>query len=154
MPGATTVEVNRRISLRKFFSLSQECSPCQRTCWLADITTTFLHPQRPRIRVTVLTVKISSFADHDKEDEDSVDNTRHYQGGKRHFEEKRSRSSSFVSSIDDEQKPLFPGIMDYPSIMGKAAVLDFEEMVHVTERIQIEKRSHSCKGNLCKTYSH
>ncbi|KAL8183380.1 UNVERIFIED_CONTAM: Potassium voltage-gated channel subfamily H member 7, partial [Gekko kuhli] len=82
---------------------------------------------------------------YDKEDGDSADNTRHYQGSKKHFEEKRSRSSSFVSSIDDEQKPLFPGIMDYPSIMGKAAVLDFEEMVHVTERIQAENRSHSCK---------
>lgn len=116
--------------------------------------TTFLHLQRSRISGTVLTVKISSFTDYDKEDRDSADNTRHYQGDKKPFEEKRSRSSSFVSSIDDEQKPLFPGIMDYPSIMDKAAVLDFEEMVHVTERIQAEKRSHSCKGNLCKTYSH
>ncbi|XP_077176005.1 voltage-gated inwardly rectifying potassium channel KCNH7 isoform X2 [Paroedura picta] len=83
--------------------------------------------------------------DDDKEDRGSADNTGHYQGDQKHFEEKRSRSSSFVSSIDDEQKPLFPGIVDYPSIMGKAAVLDFEEMVHVTERIQAEKRSHSCK---------
>nr|XP_056717322.1 potassium voltage-gated channel subfamily H member 7 isoform X2 [Euleptes europaea] len=83
--------------------------------------------------------------DYDKEDGDSADNTRHYQGGKKPFEEKRSRSSSFVSSIDDEQKPLFPGIIDYPLVMGKAAVLDFEEMVQVTERIQTEKRSHSCK---------
>ncbi|XP_054827811.1 potassium voltage-gated channel subfamily H member 7 [Eublepharis macularius] len=83
--------------------------------------------------------------DYDKEDRESADNIRHYQGSKKHFEEKRSQSSSFVSSIDDEQKPLFSGIIGYPPVMGKAAVLDFEEMVHVTERIQMEKRSHSCK---------
>ncbi|KAJ6660807.1 hypothetical protein lerEdw1_017433 [Lerista edwardsae] len=84
-------------------------------------------------------------ADYDKLDEDSVNNTRHYQGTKEHFEEKRSRSSSFVSSIDDEQKPLFSGIIGYPSVLGKAAVLDFEDMVRATERIHIDKRSHSCK---------
>lgn len=90
-------------------------------------------------------------ADYDKLDEDSV-NTRHYQGTKKPFEEKRSRSSSFVSSIDDEQKPLFSGIIGYPSVLGKAAVLDFEDMVHATERIHIDKRSHSCKGNPYKEF--
>ncbi|XP_053117582.1 potassium voltage-gated channel subfamily H member 7 isoform X3 [Hemicordylus capensis] len=84
-------------------------------------------------------------ADYDKGDEDSVDHTRHYQVTKKHSEEKRSRSSSFVSSIDDEQKPLFSGIIGYPSVLGKAAVLEFEDMVHATERIQTDKRSHSCK---------
>ncbi|XP_053117576.1 potassium voltage-gated channel subfamily H member 7 isoform X2 [Hemicordylus capensis] len=83
--------------------------------------------------------------DYDKGDEDSVDHTRHYQVTKKHSEEKRSRSSSFVSSIDDEQKPLFSGIIGYPSVLGKAAVLEFEDMVHATERIQTDKRSHSCK---------
>ncbi|XP_048341285.1 potassium voltage-gated channel subfamily H member 7 isoform X9 [Sphaerodactylus townsendi] len=83
--------------------------------------------------------------DYDKEDRDSADNIRCYQGGKKPLEEKRSQSSSLVSSINDEQKPLFPGIMDYPLVMGKAAVLDFEEMVQVTERTQAQKRSHSCK---------
>ncbi|XP_062824225.1 potassium voltage-gated channel subfamily H member 7 isoform X4 [Anolis carolinensis] len=83
-------------------------------------------------------------ADYDK-DLDLVDNTKHHQGTKKHFEEKRSRSSSFVSSIDDEQKPLFSGIIGYPSVLGKPAVLDLEEMVHTTTKIQSEGRSHSCK---------
>uniref|UniRef100_A0A803T214 Potassium voltage-gated channel subfamily H member 7 n=1 Tax=Anolis carolinensis TaxID=28377 RepID=A0A803T214_ANOCA len=82
--------------------------------------------------------------DYDK-DLDLVDNTKHHQGTKKHFEEKRSRSSSFVSSIDDEQKPLFSGIIGYPSVLGKPAVLDLEEMVHTTTKIQSEGRSHSCK---------
>lgn len=81
-----------------------------------------------------------------------MDNTRHYQVTKKHFGEKRSRSSSFVSSIDDEQKPLFSGIIGYPSVLGKTAVLGFEEMMHATERIQTNKRSHSCKGNPCKRF--
>nr|XP_060634003.1 potassium voltage-gated channel subfamily H member 7 isoform X6 [Anolis sagrei ordinatus] len=83
-------------------------------------------------------------ADYEK-DLDLVDNTKHHQDTKNNFEEKRSRSSSFVSSIDDEQKPLFSGIIGYPSVLGKTAVLDLEEMVHATTRIQSEGRSHSCK---------
>ncbi|XP_060634003.2 potassium voltage-gated channel subfamily H member 7 isoform X6 [Anolis sagrei] len=83
-------------------------------------------------------------ADYEK-DLDLVDNTKHHQDTKKNFEEKRSRSSSFVSSIDDEQKPLFSGIIGYPSVLGKTAVLDLEEMVHATTRIQSEGRSHSCK---------
>ncbi|XP_060634031.2 potassium voltage-gated channel subfamily H member 7 isoform X9 [Anolis sagrei] len=82
--------------------------------------------------------------DYEK-DLDLVDNTKHHQDTKKNFEEKRSRSSSFVSSIDDEQKPLFSGIIGYPSVLGKTAVLDLEEMVHATTRIQSEGRSHSCK---------
>nr|XP_060634031.1 potassium voltage-gated channel subfamily H member 7 isoform X9 [Anolis sagrei ordinatus] len=82
--------------------------------------------------------------DYEK-DLDLVDNTKHHQDTKNNFEEKRSRSSSFVSSIDDEQKPLFSGIIGYPSVLGKTAVLDLEEMVHATTRIQSEGRSHSCK---------
>lgn len=79
--------------------------------------------------------------------EDSVDTIRHYQSSKKHFEEKKSRSSSFISSIDDEQKPLFSGIVDSPSGIGKAAGLNFEETIPTSGRIHIEKRSHSCKGN-------
>ncbi|XP_025067827.1 potassium voltage-gated channel subfamily H member 7 [Alligator sinensis] len=77
--------------------------------------------------------------------EDSVDSTRHYQYTRKHYEEKKSGSSSFVSSIEDEQKPLFAGIIDYPSVTGKTTGLDFEEVVHIAERIHIDKRSHSCK---------
>lgn len=72
-----------------------------------------------------------------------MDNMKHYQGTKK----PRSKSSSFVSSTDDEQKPLFSGIIGYPSMMGKMAVMDLEDMVHATERIQSDRRSHSCKGN-------
>lgn len=79
--------------------------------------------------------------------EDSVDTIRHYQSSKKHFEEKKSRSSSFISSIDDEQKPLFSGMADSPAGMGKAAGLNFEETVPTSGRIHIDKRSHSCKGN-------
>uniref|UniRef100_A0ABI7ZCV7 Cyclic nucleotide-binding domain-containing protein n=1 Tax=Felis catus TaxID=9685 RepID=A0ABI7ZCV7_FELCA len=77
--------------------------------------------------------------------EDSVDTIRHYQSSKKHFEEKKSRSSSFISSIDDEQKPLFSGIVDSPPGIGKAAGLHFEETVPTSGRIHIDKRSHSCK---------
>lgn len=79
--------------------------------------------------------------------EDSVDTIRHYQSSKKHFEEKKSRSSSFISSIDDEQKPLFSGLADSPPGIGKATGLDLEETVPTSGRIHIDKRSHSCKGN-------
>uniref|UniRef100_A0ABM5EYR6 Voltage-gated inwardly rectifying potassium channel KCNH7 isoform X4 n=1 Tax=Pogona vitticeps TaxID=103695 RepID=A0ABM5EYR6_9SAUR len=84
-------------------------------------------------------------AEYDKEERASVDNSRLYQNTRKHFEEKRSRSSSFVSSIDDEQKPLFSGVIGYPSVLGKTAVLGFEESLHATERVQTDRRSHSCK---------
>ncbi|XP_063568905.1 potassium voltage-gated channel subfamily H member 7 isoform X3 [Pongo abelii] len=77
--------------------------------------------------------------------EDSADTIRHYQSSKRHFEEKKSRSSSFISSIDDEQKPLFSGIVDSSPGIGKASGLDFEETVPTSGRMHIDKRSHSCK---------
>ncbi|XP_059962811.1 potassium voltage-gated channel subfamily H member 7 isoform X5 [Mesoplodon densirostris] len=77
--------------------------------------------------------------------EDSVDTIRHYQRSKKHFEEKKSRSSSFISSIDDEQKPLFSGIVDSPPGIGKVTGLDLEETVPTSGRIPIDKRSHSCK---------
>nr|XP_008523682.1 PREDICTED: potassium voltage-gated channel subfamily H member 7 [Equus przewalskii] len=77
--------------------------------------------------------------------EDSVDTIRNYQSSRKHLEEKKSRSSSFISSIDDEQKPLFSGIVDSPPGIGKAAGLDFEETVPTSGRIHIDKRSHSCK---------
>ncbi|KAB1278824.1 Potassium voltage-gated channel subfamily H member 7 [Camelus dromedarius] len=77
--------------------------------------------------------------------EDSVDTIRHYQSSKKHFEEKKSRSSSFISSIDDEQKPLFSGLVDSPPGIGKAAGLGLEETVPTSGRIHIGKRSHSCK---------
>ncbi|XP_072838283.2 voltage-gated inwardly rectifying potassium channel KCNH7 isoform X2 [Pogona vitticeps] len=83
--------------------------------------------------------------EYDKEERASVDNSRLYQNTRKHFEEKRSRSSSFVSSIDDEQKPLFSGVIGYPSVLGKTAVLGFEESLHATERVQTDRRSHSCK---------
>ncbi|KAB0379436.1 hypothetical protein FD755_007220, partial [Muntiacus reevesi] len=76
--------------------------------------------------------------------EDSVDTIRHYQSSKKHFEEKKSRSSSFISSIDDEQKPLFSGLVDSPPGIGKATGLDLET-VPTSGRIRIDKRSHSCK---------
>lgn len=79
--------------------------------------------------------------------EDSADTIRHYQSSRRHFEEKKSRSSSFISSIDDEQKPLFSGIVDSSPGIGKASGLDFEETVPTSGRMHIDKRSHSCKGN-------
>ncbi|CAK7309235.1 Potassium voltage-gated channel subfamily H member 7 [Vulpes lagopus] len=77
--------------------------------------------------------------------EDSIDTIRHYQSSKKHFEEKKSRSSSFISSIDDEQKPLFSGIVDSPPGMGKAAGLNFVEGGPTSGRIHIDKRSQSCK---------
>lgn len=79
--------------------------------------------------------------------EDSIDALRHYQSSQKHFEEKKSRSSSFISSIDDEQKPLFSGVVDSPLGIGKATGLNFEETVPTSGRIHIEKRSRSCKGN-------
>lgn len=89
------------------------------------------------------------FKENDQNDpEPSGDNNRYYQSIKKHFEEKKSGSSSFVSSIEDEQKPLFTGIADYPSVTEKTTEVDFEEMVHATEEILIDKRSNSCKGNI------
>ncbi|XP_071291135.1 voltage-gated inwardly rectifying potassium channel KCNH7 isoform X3 [Agelaius tricolor] len=86
------------------------------------------------------------FKENDQSDpEPSGDSTRYYQSIKKHFEEKKSGSSSFVSSIEDEQKPLFSGIADYPSVTEKTTEMDFEEMDHVTEEILIDKRSSSCK---------
>lgn len=79
--------------------------------------------------------------------EDSVDTIRNYQSSKKHFEEKKSRSSSFISFIDDEQKPLFSGIVDSLPRIGKATGLDFDETVPTSGRIHIDKRIHSCKGN-------
>lgn len=79
--------------------------------------------------------------------EDSGDTIRNYQSSKKHTEEKKSRSSSFISSIDDEQKPLFSGIVDSPPGIGKATGLNFKEIVPTSGRIHIDKRSHSCKGN-------
>ncbi|KAF4796870.1 Potassium voltage-gated channel subfamily H member 7 [Turdus rufiventris] len=87
------------------------------------------------------------FKENDPSDpEPSGDSTRYYQSIKKHFEEKKSGSSSFVSSIEDEQKPLFSGIADYPSVTEKTTEMDFEEMDHDTEEILTEKRSSSCKG--------
>ncbi|EPQ03442.1 Potassium voltage-gated channel subfamily H member 7 [Myotis brandtii] len=77
--------------------------------------------------------------------EDSGDTIRNYQSSKKHTEEKKSRSSSFISSIDDEQKPLFSGIVDSPPGVGKATGLNFKEVVSTSGRIHIDKRSHSCK---------
>ncbi|KAJ7405297.1 potassium voltage-gated channel subfamily H member 7 [Willisornis vidua] len=86
------------------------------------------------------------FKENDHSDpEPSGDTTRYYQSTKKHFEEKKSGSSSFVSSIEDEQKPLFSGIADYPSVTEKTTEMDFEEMDHDTEEILIDKRSNSCK---------
>jgi potassium voltage-gated channel Eag-related subfamily H protein 7 len=90
--------------------------------------------------------------DFDKENsandpDDSVDTIRRYQSSKKHFEEKKSRSSSFISSIDDEQKPLFSGIVDSTPRIGKATGLHFEEAVSTSGRIHTDKKSHSCKGN-------
>lgn len=79
--------------------------------------------------------------------EDSVDTIRNYQSSKKQFEEKKSGSSSFISSIEDEQKPLFSGIADSLPRIGKATGLDFEETVTTSGRIHTDKRSHSCKGN-------
>lgn len=53
-----------------------------------------------------------------------------------------------MSSIEDEQKPLFSATADYPSVTEKTIDVDFEEMVDDTEEILIDKRSNSCKGNL------
>ncbi|NXF15076.1 KCNH7 protein, partial [Rhodinocichla rosea] len=86
------------------------------------------------------------FKENDQSDpEPSGDSTRYYQSIKKHFEEKKSGSSSFVSSIEDEQKPLFSGIADYPSVTEKTTEMEFEEMDHATEEILIDKRSSSCK---------
>uniref|UniRef100_A0A674HJ28 Potassium voltage-gated channel subfamily H member 7 n=1 Tax=Taeniopygia guttata TaxID=59729 RepID=A0A674HJ28_TAEGU len=86
------------------------------------------------------------FKENDQGDpEPSGDSTRYYQSIKKHFEEKKGGSSSFVSSIEDEQKPLFSGIADYPSVTEKTTEMDFEEMDHDTEEILIDKRSSSCK---------
>ncbi|XP_069717316.1 voltage-gated inwardly rectifying potassium channel KCNH7 isoform X1 [Phaenicophaeus curvirostris] len=86
------------------------------------------------------------FKENDHSDpEPSGDTARYYQSVKKQFEEKKSGSSSFVSSIEDEQKPLFSGIADYPSVTEKTTEVDFEEMDHPTEEVLIKKRSNSCK---------
>ncbi|XP_021121221.1 potassium voltage-gated channel subfamily H member 7 isoform X6 [Heterocephalus glaber] len=77
--------------------------------------------------------------------EDSADTIRHYQSSKKHFEEKKSRSSSFISSIDDEQKPLFSGTVDSTPRLGKATGLHFEETMPTSGRMHTDKRSHSCR---------
>lgn len=78
--------------------------------------------------------------------DDSTDTIRRYQSSKKHFEEKKSRSSSFISSIDDEQKPLFLGTVDSTPRMVKASRHHGEEAAPPSGRIHTDKRSHSCKG--------
>ncbi|XP_031226295.1 potassium voltage-gated channel subfamily H member 7 isoform X6 [Mastomys coucha] len=77
--------------------------------------------------------------------DDSTDTIRRYQSSKKHFEEKKSRSSSFISSIDDEQKPLFLGTVDSTPRMVKAGRLHGEEAMPPSGRIHTDKRSHSCR---------
>eukprot|EP00072_Mus_musculus_P058501 XP_011237618.1 PREDICTED: potassium voltage-gated channel subfamily H member 7 isoform X7 [Mus musculus] len=77
--------------------------------------------------------------------DDSTDTIRRYQSSKKHFEERKSRSSSFISSIDDEQKPLFLGTVDSTPRMVKATRLHGEETMPHSGRIHTEKRSHSCR---------
>ncbi|CAO2597283.1 Potassium voltage-gated channel subfamily H member 7 [Lemmus lemmus] len=77
--------------------------------------------------------------------DDSTDTIRRYQGSKKPFEERKSRSSSFISSIDDEQKPLFLGTIDSTPRKVKSTRLHGEETVPPSGRIHVEKRSHSCK---------
>ncbi|KAM9380746.1 voltage-gated inwardly rectifying potassium channel KCNH7 [Phaethornis superciliosus] len=94
--------------------------------------------------------KLSFHSEIEKENgqsdpEASGDTTRYYQSIKKHLEEKKSGSSSFVSSTEDEQKPLFSEIADYPSVTEKTTELDFEEVLQDTEEILIDKRSNSCK---------
>ncbi|KAK2525988.1 Kcnh7 [Columba guinea] len=85
------------------------------------------------------------FKENDQTDpEPSGDTTTYYQSIKKHFEEKKSGSSSFVSSTEDEQKPLFSGIADYPLVTEKTTEVNFEEMVHATEEVLIDKSS-PCK---------
>uniref|UniRef100_A0A8C9NN44 Potassium voltage-gated channel subfamily H member 7 n=1 Tax=Serinus canaria TaxID=9135 RepID=A0A8C9NN44_SERCA len=99
-----------------------------------------------KIRRRKLSFQSEIEKENDQSDpEPSGDSTRYYQSIKKHFEEKKSGSSSFVSSIEDEQKPLFSGIADYPSVTEKTTEMDFEEMDHDTEEILIDKRSSSCK---------
>lgn len=80
--------------------------------------------------------------------DDSTDTIRRYQSSKKHFEERKSRSSSFISSIDDEQKPLFLGTVDSTPRMVKATRLHGEETMPHSGRIHTEKRSHSCRGTM------
>ncbi|XP_038191666.1 potassium voltage-gated channel subfamily H member 7 isoform X2 [Arvicola amphibius] len=77
--------------------------------------------------------------------DDSTDTIRRYQGSKKPFQERKSRSSSFISSIDDEQKPLFLGTVDSTPRKVKSTRLHGEETVPPSGRIHVDKRSHSCK---------
>ncbi|XP_041487311.1 potassium voltage-gated channel subfamily H member 7 isoform X1 [Microtus oregoni] len=77
--------------------------------------------------------------------DDSTDTIRRYQGSKKPFEERKSRSSSFISSIDDEQKPLFLGTIDSTPRKVKSTRLHGEETVPPSGRIHMDKRSHSCR---------
>lgn len=85
--------------------------------------------------------------------DDSTDTIRRYQGSKKPFEERKSRSSSFISSFDDEQKPLFLGTVDSTPRKVKSTRLHGEETVPPSGRIHVDKRSHSCKGNWASALS-
>ncbi|ERE69738.1 potassium voltage-gated channel subfamily H member 7 [Cricetulus griseus] len=77
--------------------------------------------------------------------DDSTDTIRHYHSSKKHFEERKSRSSSFISSIDDEQKPLFLRTVDSTPRKVKATRLHSEETMPPSGRIHTDKISQSCR---------
>ncbi|NWI08165.1 KCNH7 protein, partial [Crypturellus soui] len=82
--------------------------------------------------------------DNPSDPEHSGDNPRYYPSTKKHFEEKRSGSSSLVSSTEDEQKPLFS------ALAGKTTEVDIEEMVPEADDVLIDQRSDSCKDTTDK----
>ncbi|XP_029461478.1 potassium voltage-gated channel subfamily H member 7 isoform X2 [Rhinatrema bivittatum] len=81
---------------------------------------------------------------HD-DSENSMDNAKHYQYSNTYSGEKKNGSSSFASSMDGEQKPLFAEILDYTSVIRKTSGLEFEESHRTSDRIHLKERSHSYK---------
>ncbi|XP_069472417.1 voltage-gated inwardly rectifying potassium channel KCNH7 isoform X2 [Ambystoma mexicanum] len=77
------------------------------------------------------------------ESKSSLNNPGHYPCTKNAVDEKKSAPSSFTSSNDEEQKPLFADIIDYTSVVRKTAGLEFEEAVCPSNTIKFTKRSHS-----------
>ncbi|XP_069080363.1 potassium voltage-gated channel subfamily H member 7 isoform X2 [Pleurodeles waltl] len=79
------------------------------------------------------------------ESKGSVNNSGQYPCTQPPLDDRKSGTSSFTSSIDNEKNPLFAEIIDYTTVMRKTSGLEFEEAVCPSGRINFNRRSHSYK---------
>ncbi|KAG8432383.1 hypothetical protein GDO86_016863 [Hymenochirus boettgeri] len=76
------------------------------------------------------------------ESKNSIEGTRNYFCAKKNLDTKKSGSSSMESSIN-ESKPFLSELVGYSSVFTKPAVLQFEEAICPSEKLNLGKRSVS-----------